>query len=64
MKLNAYVRILQAAEKGRGVTLSASDVLYMAQDDAIVTLAQRTLDGEVVDGGLFRVTKTGFEPKS
>lgn len=64
MKLNPYVRIMQAAERGVGVRLTAEDVYYLAQDDAIVSVATNTLDGTAVDGGGYNVTKRGFEPKT
>lgn len=42
--MTPYQRIMRAAEKGRGVRLSADDVRRMAMDHAIVTLAENDDD--------------------
>lgn len=62
-KLNPYIRIVRAAKKGVGVRLTPEEVGYMAFDDAIVTVAENTLEGVSVDGGAFHVYKTGFHDK-
>jgi len=38
-RTDAYVRIMRAAEKGKGVVLSADEVWLMHLDDAIATHA-------------------------
>lgn len=63
MTLSPYIRIMQAAEKGAGVRLSAEDVFYMAQDSSISQVAHNVLNGIEVDGGGFIVAKDGFYPK-
>lgn len=47
MSLSPYQRIMRAADKGRGVRLSAEDCRSMALDSAIVQLAEN--DDEAAD---------------
>jgi hypothetical protein len=58
---NPYIRIMQAAEQGRGVVLSANEVYYMAQDSAIETVAANLMGGIETGMGHFRLTPEGFE---
>lgn len=44
-----YVRIMYAAERGKGVVLSASEVWDMHLDDAISTHAANRIHGNVDD---------------
>lgn len=37
--LDPYIRILWAAKRGQGITLSADEVWHMSLDDAIATAA-------------------------
>lgn len=60
-KRNPYVRIIEAAKRGRGVVLSAREVFYLSQDSAIETAASNTTIGEQTGTGHYRVTLEGFE---
>ena len=43
-----YVRIIEAAKRGKGVFLSQADVEIMAMDDAIATRAAWVLNPEPI----------------
>ena len=62
-KLNPYIRIRDAAQKGVGVHLTADEAWYLSQDSCIATVAQITDDGETSDSGSYFVTKSGFVDK-
>lgn len=55
---NPYIRIVEAAKKGRGVVLSPLECRLMSFDDAIATVAHNTAGGEICGtDGLFGISK-------
>ncbi|RKD69021.1 hypothetical protein [Rhizobium sp. WW_1] len=62
-KLNPYIRIMRAADRGGVVRLTAKEVWYLSQDSSIAAVATLTEDLQIADAGGFFVTKTGFIDK-
>lgn len=60
-KRNPYIRIIEAAKRGVGVRLTAEEVFYLSQDEAIQTAASNILVGDFVGAAHYRATLTGFE---
>lgn len=62
-KLNPYIRIMRAADRGGFVRLTAKEVWYLAQDSAIAAVAAQTEVRQTCENGSYFVTKTGFIDK-
>jgi len=62
-KLNPYIRIMRAADRGGTVRLTPKEVLRMSQDSSIAAVAAMTMERETCDGGSFFITKSGFVDK-
>ena len=45
-KLSPWARIVKAMEAGRGLRLSADEVLRLSQDGALMTRGRADLDGD------------------